>query len=159
MKRYTLLLFSLIFVFNQVYCQELRNKEKESSNFDSLITISRKNILTYKKTSEILKEKIEVTVIETCSTDPNLCGFIVTGSYCLVKLMSGQFIGDTLIIASTCERTNYLKNITYFIKPGLGPDFSVHLCSGEIYNPNWNINLQKNKYRIYFGTLERKGFN
>ena len=114
-----------------------------------------------KSQNEIVRNKMQyisnnatkVQVLKTCSTKPEYCGVMAFGSTTLAKILNGKYIGDTLLIAETCTRTSYEINKIYTLNLSFPPSFSVSLCSGQMYNADWNYDLATNKYLIFFGRL------
>ncbi len=103
---------------------------------------------------KVLKSKpFKVKVINTCSTKPENCGITAFGSVSLVQILEGEYIGESIYVASACSTTYFLIGKTYKLSTSYEPGFSVHLCNGKFYNSDWNYNLDDNEHFIVFGSL------
>jgi len=114
-----------------------------------------------KSQNEIVSSKFQylstnstkVQILKSCPTNPESCGVMVFASTTMAKIINGKYSGDTVIIAETCSRTSYEINKIYTLGISSPPSFDVVLCWGQMYNPDWNYNLSKNKYLIFFCRL------
>lgn len=111
------------------------------------------NEIVRNKTQYISNNTTKVQILNTCSTNPEYCGVMAFGSTTMAKILNGKYLGDTLLIAETCTRTSYEINKIYTLSLSFPPSFSVSLCSGQMYNSDWNYDLATNKYLIFFGRL------
>ena len=126
---------------------------QDSTKTDSLYrSIERTKEVPIKEKS-LISKTIKVNIISTCSTKPELCGTMAFGSVSMVKIMEGDYVGDTIYVASTCTKTQYQIGQTYKLRASYGPGFSVILCNGKAYNGDWNYKLDENKYFIVFGSM------
>lgn len=130
---------------------------------DSLMKIS-EDFKIKKSQNEIVRNKIQyisnnttkVQILKTCSTNPEYCGVMAFGSTTMAKILNGKYSGDTILVAQTCTRTFYEITKVYTLNLSFPPTFSVSLCSGQMYNSDWNYDLATNKYLIFFGELIKK---
>jgi hypothetical protein len=137
-KRLNLLAFAFTIYSCSAYAQV---------STDSLNTL--RNNLTFKKVQDkIITDKInclsnkstQVKLIQTCSSNPNLCGTMAFGSAAKVVIHNGKYSGDTVFIATLCNSTFYDTNKVYSTSISTAPNFSVNFCNGQTYNSDWNYN-------------------
>jgi len=107
----------------------------------------------FEKNNKLRLAPVKVKIISTCSTEPELCGNMAFGSVSLVKILEGEYLGETIYVASTCSETNFKVDHIYKLSASYEPGFSVNLCNGKTYNSNWNYKLDTNEYFIVFGSL------
>jgi len=111
------------------------------------------NEIVITKIQYISNNTTKVQILQACSTIPENCGIIVTASTTVARIVNGKYSGDTLLIAENCNRTFYETNKVYTLSLSSPPSFDVFLCIGQTYNSDWNYNLHRNKYLIFFGKL------
>ncbi len=134
------------------FCNNLVAQSDEIIDNQKLSLKLSKEVL--KKINKLKSTPIKVKVISTCSTKPELCGTMAFGSVSLIKILEGDYFGETIYIASTCSETNFRTDQIYKLSTSLEPSFSVILCNGKTYNSNWNYALDENKHLIVFGSLD-----
>jgi hypothetical protein len=148
------IIFTLLIL--QVFCSTIYS---QVSN-DSLMKVI-EEFKIKKSQNEFVSAKIQyistnstkVQILKSCPSNPESCGVMVFASTTMAKIINGKYSGDTVLIAETCSRTAYEINKVYTLCMSSPPFFDVVLCWGQMYNPDWNYNLGKNKYLIFFCRL------
>lgn len=107
----------------------------------------------FEKEKELREKPVLVKVMSSCSTSPEPCGTIMTGSVSTVRILEGKYKDELIYVATPCASTQYSVGKSYLLLTSFSSGSSVHLCNGQIYNSNWNYNLSKNKYFLVFGQL------
>ena len=126
---------------------------QSDTSIDSLKLSIEKQKEVFEKTNKLKSEPIKVKVNSTCSTKPEFCGTMAFGPVSLVKILEGEYIGETIYVVSTCSKKNYQIGLTYKLNASFESGFSVNLCNGKTYNSDWNYKLDENEHFLIFGSL------
>jgi len=142
---------TLIFLLFTIICKSQEKSEKQF-DFKTNQNIAKRILKNNEKRNEIKNNKLKVKVLNSCSIKSTLCGTFAFGSVSTILILEGKFANETIIVAELCQETNYKVGGIYKLEYSYEPGFSVNLCSGKIYNSDWNTKAE-NKYYLTFGTL------
>ena len=142
---------TLVFLLFTIICKS-QEKTKKQFDFKTNRNIAESILKNNEKRNEIKNNKLKVKVLNSCSTNPTLCGTFAFGSVSTVLILDGKFANETILVAELCEKTSYKVGEVYELEYLNEPSFSVNLCSGKSYNSDWNTKIE-NEYYLTFGTL------
>jgi hypothetical protein len=152
MKKNIIFTFLMLMLFVSTIFSQVSN-DTSMKVIDKFKIMKNQSEMVSTKIKYISNNTTKVQIINTCSTSPENCGVFVTASTTIAKIINGKYLGDTITIAEACTKTSYEINKVYTLSLSSPPNFDVSLCLGQVYNPDWNQNLDKNKYLIFFGRL------
>lgn len=113
----------------------LFSQNNEVANLENLN--AEKSIDFIELENDLTTYPVNVQVVTTCSTNPNLCGTMAFASASLVKILNGKRRGEKIYILALCKDTNYEIGKTYKLTITKSPNFGVGLCDNIIYDRNW----------------------